>query len=432
MRHNQRNEVKGKHGAYESLEMIRLPKLILVIISVAMLLEACMKKDSINIRREENSNVTSVMQMENITRFLTSIYQMKKNFALKFGSRNDFETVDLYESEDLKRNLRHEFLRLSEMGMIKEYSNEVDIVQSEAIISQMLLIIPVIEKIKSVSVAPNSSEKVESDYSDKIFYSFKMIDGQWKLSKVEALLLNYEISTKYDSQVVYEFISNTPFAIEERIIYEKYFNKSIDESMLGRELEKFFKLNNTLPSMVSNKMPASWNKNNAVNYALQWTDNTGSNSTSSYNNSKYKANPGVDCANFVSQCLRAGGWLYASPYININSLNVWWYNDKTTSITSDDQGSLTWVNANALCNYVCVNNSYATFTPNAQARSGTVSASDLIWMPAWGVKTHVMMVTSVTCPTPNVYVIKYSAHTSNRKNATLSTGLTDITFGHFR
>ncbi|MCM1399324.1 MAG: leucine-rich repeat protein [Clostridium sp.] len=54
------------------------------------------------------------------------------------------------------------------------------------------------------------------------------------------------------------------------------------------------------------KAAAAYNPQAAANYALQYTDESGGSDTSSYNK-EYSYFSGNDCANFVSQCLVAGG-----------------------------------------------------------------------------------------------------------------------------
>lgn len=61
-------------------------------------------------------------------------------------------------------------------------------------------------------------------------------------------------------------------------------------------------------------------------------------------------NTSGDCANFISQCLRAGGaaMTYAPGHI-------WWYNNKGTSNVKDDTWSVSWTVAHSLYWYLKVN-----------------------------------------------------------------------------
>ena len=60
-----------------------------------------------------------------------------------------------------------------------------------------------------------------------------------------------------------------------------------------------------------------------------------------------------DCANFISQCLFAGGapMLYNASY-------PWWYNKNNTTSTKDDTWSVSWAVANSL--YWLLKNNYQT------------------------------------------------------------------------
>ena len=58
-----------------------------------------------------------------------------------------------------------------------------------------------------------------------------------------------------------------------------------------------------------------------------------------------------DCANFLSQCLKAGG-----VPLNYNQKNPWWYNSKGTSTTKDDTWSLSWTIAHSLYWLLKINN----------------------------------------------------------------------------
>ncbi|MCF6096930.1 amidase domain-containing protein [Thermovorax subterraneus] len=59
-----------------------------------------------------------------------------------------------------------------------------------------------------------------------------------------------------------------------------------------------------------------------------------------------------DCANFVSQALRAGGWPFANFGIDVTSPYAWYYDNKGTSSTSDDKYSHTWSVAKKLYTFI--------------------------------------------------------------------------------
>jgi cell wall-associated NlpC family hydrolase len=57
-----------------------------------------------------------------------------------------------------------------------------------------------------------------------------------------------------------------------------------------------------------------------------------------------------DCANFLSQCLRAGG----AP-MSYMSGHAWWYNNQGTPNTKDDTWSISWTVAHSLYWYLKIN-----------------------------------------------------------------------------
>lgn len=92
----------------------------------------------------------------------------------------------------------------------------------------------------------------------------------------------------------------------------------------------------------------AYSRENAVRYALTYALNP---------NPYYRYFPLIndtsgDCANFLSQCLRAGG--APMSYTNGHS---WWYNNQGTPNTKDDTWSFSWTVANSLYWYLKVNQS---------------------------------------------------------------------------
>ncbi|NPV72821.1 MAG: hypothetical protein HPY89_03275 [Pelotomaculum sp.] len=82
----------------------------------------------------------------------------------------------------------------------------------------------------------------------------------------------------------------------------------------------------------------AYNRSDAISYSNTWALGR---------NPSYKSFS-ADCANFTSQCLRAGGYSFVGWGNNtINDPYSWWYNNKGTSSTSDDAWTYTWsVSAN--------------------------------------------------------------------------------------
>ncbi|MCB2312170.1 amidase domain-containing protein [Clostridium tagluense] len=70
-----------------------------------------------------------------------------------------------------------------------------------------------------------------------------------------------------------------------------------------------------------------------------------------------------DCANFISQCLLAGG----APMI-YNGSHPWWYNKANTLSTKDDTWSVTWTVAHSL---------YWTLKVNEQSNANAIKGLEI-------------------------------------------------------
>ena len=409
-----------------------LPILVIFFL-IGMAFFSCRKDMPINNGKTDALSEANLSQVDNS---IHQILDLKQELAINFESRDKILMGDIYSSSEIRDAVRYQFLTLAEMGMVKKFSHNIEIFNNEALIQPNgVIIIPVVEKVSSTSIAPNSNETTESNFTNKLFFSFIPVNGVWKLSGIDILQPNYPITTGYDKTVVDKFITTESELKElsltnkdarvlygERKIITQFFDKKIDGNTLESQLNSFRQANNLLPQGDPMNKQSSLNRTNAAAYAVKYC--------LSYNSGYKLFLVGHDCANLASQSLKAGGFSYESPYKNgTTSYYVWWYNDNGTTKTSDDNASNTWVGADALCCYLCVNNSYASFKNVSQAFSGQVGLADLIWIPATGQKQHVMMITSIQ-KVSGVYVIKYSAHTTDSQNATWYKSST-AAFGHF-
>jgi hypothetical protein len=420
---------------------MRLGSLFLAFLFAVLLFNGC-SKDNLNSTIDSKISI-SKSDLNEIDYSINSVYKGKMDLALNYNNRENIKIDDIFYSAEVAQAVRYQFLFLAEMGMIKEYSHEVQILQNEiTYLPNGSVVVPGLEKVVSTSVPPNSLEKIQSEYTDKHFFTFTKIDDKWKLSSIEILLPFYGTETKYSKEAVSNFaITDSEMEqkakindvnkvlFEERQAFKQLFDNQISELKFGEQLYALYKSNDLLPTTNELKSQGSLNKTNAANYAKTWTDNSGSTSSTYYNNSVYRSYSPTDCANYCSQSLKAGGWQYETPYTN---WSLWWYDNKKTTKTSDDNGSNPWVGANALFKYVVP--SKATLKSVNQAHAGSVGLADLIWIPASGTKSHVMMTTNTVgiCLANGTYYtyIYYSAHTSNRKNYNLGS-YTDVVFGHF-
>lgn len=159
----------------------------------------------------------------------------------------------------------------------------------------------------------------------------------------------------------------------------------------------------------------SSNRTNAVSYARLWTDNTGTNSDTNYNNNQFKYfSYGNDCQNYVSQCIWYGFGGRSSSSKDFPMYSEWWANTVSTSTTWN------WTGTSYFYNEITSNyqndgygvQGYATTPSNIQI-------GDYIYVTG-----HVLLVTKAN-DTDGDGVVEYNeleicAHTSNRKDCNLS------------
>ena len=93
---------------------------------------------------------------------------------------------------------------------------------------------------------------------------------------------------------------------------------------------------------------------------------------------------GVDCANFASQCARAGDMLQAAG----STSSGWWYDKQGTSAPGDDTYSTSWINVTRQMGY------WNTRRTDWETSAGALSRGDFIYYD-WsgdGVWDHVAVV----------------------------------------
>lgn len=235
---------------------------------------------------------------------------------------------------------------------------------------------------KDLEIFSNVSEFTKEDWSRSIYSE----EGRSKIDPKEKEFL--------DSYV--EFIqSNEP--------KEEY-------------LKNWHEKNNNI---LINEIRGTYNNAQAVWYATYYNDNSGTCSTTSYNPA-YIAFSNADCANFVSQCIKHGGFTNISG--SSGSCNAWYYYNQGTSTTSDDTYSNSWSTANGLKRYLYDCGQYTTVVYPSDLWTGTnIIAGDVFFMadppPQSGQApyyTHSMVVTNIA--NSQIY---YSAHCNNRINRSM-------------
>ncbi|MDF1618628.1 amidase domain-containing protein [Petrocella sp. FN5] len=146
-------------------------------------------------------------------------------------------------------------------------------------------------------------------------------------------------------------------------------------------------------------------------YALWYSEDTGDNTTDSYNNSQFKSYGSNDCQNFVSQCIWWGMGGRSSSSKDYPMTSVWWANTSGETSTWNWTGTSyfkSWVQGSNNSNIDGVDYSYPTY----------IEKCDYIYVPG-----HVMIVSNIVDLDSDGYAdwneIQICAHTSNRNDHNL-------------
>jgi len=156
----------------------------------------------------------------------------------------------------------------------------------------------------------------------------------------------------------------------------------------------------TLRYTVAKTNTSVYDASEAIEYARKWNGASyGSWDHTGYNNAEYYAytqsngySGNQDCANFVSQCLHAGGL----------PMDKTWY--------SDWKGSTAWINGYSLSNYLVDTLGYKGYT-SSQISIDNISAGDVVYTKRSTSGSHVLIVSKVE--NGKVYCC---AHTSNNND----------------
>lgn len=158
---------------------------------------------------------------------------------------------------------------------------------------------------------------------------------------------------------------------------------------------------------------AVYDRDKAVSYATHWAKTPNSN--------QYHVFP-TDCANFVSQCLYAGGWQETGSYDDYLSPDAWYYDYYTWPARWCKGYSRTWAVANDMTNFLNRHPERAyskryIFESERKAWGQRHRVGDVV-VADWegdGYYDHAMIITKVK-PT-EIYL---SYHTPNKSNVKLT------------
>lgn len=134
-----------------------------------------------------------------------------------------------------------------------------------------------------------------------------------------------------------------------------------------------------------------YNRSDAVRYAKLWAPN---------HNPFFPNYGGLDCTNFVSQCLWSGGW----PMIALPGGMGWW--------SGGEKSSRTWCNAQHFCDYM------EEYRIAVECKREELIPGDIVTEVYMGRDNHVMFVTGIGSGSDRD--ILYSAHSNTRLDYSLA------------
>ncbi|MEA3424504.1 MAG: amidase domain-containing protein [Bacillota bacterium] len=159
---------------------------------------------------------------------------------------------------------------------------------------------------------------------------------------------------------------------------------------------------------------SSGDREDAVSYAFDYTDDTGGSSTTYYNTSQFKTYGTDDCQNFVSQCIWSGFGGTSSANKDLPMVLQWWAN-----LTGEDNYDH-WVNTGESLDWVTDNDDYNDYGIQGYSTSvNNILEGDYVYVPG-----HVMFINQAddldgngTVDYDEIYIC---SHTNNREDHLLA------------
>jgi len=171
-------------------------------------------------------------------------------------------------------------------------------------------------------------------------------------------------------------------------------------------------------SLKSTKINALFFPEDAVWYALKYTNNSESAYDASPFNKFYDYSLPNDCANFVSQCIFYGG--IHNDDISDDFVNGWSYDFAEEE--PDYNSTYAWKNVTGLYLYLkreyYVKEYYIVTEAEYNAYKNEAKLGDLVFDTEAG-HHHAMIITNIVKSGSTVQDVQYSGHTINRVNKTL-------------
>lgn len=331
-----------------------------LVILVTVLLSACNKKTSESLSTTPNTRYNLLYEDGYINNVVGDLSQSDLK-AMHLLAAKTLETRTLW-ADDWNNNATYPlseelfttpFVHKQTKFILSEFAREakpprrgdnvsleqVKIDFSEIIKLENFYFVPVSMKIPSPDQQSGLTVIKSSFVFKKVAKKFLIAKyDRGNLLEFDTWVNKNEVIKEFGSQDWNISIYNPEYVIKSTIPNKKFHLKRI-EYLEGKieqqEFNNYFPQSSTTPKSKTNKTTGYYNRNAAVNYAL----------THAYNyNSNYRSFAPTDCANFISQCIKAGGFVEKYRFGTEGSCEYWWYRGS--------RNSQTWTTANGLKRYL--------------------------------------------------------------------------------
>ncbi|SHJ89005.1 amidase domain-containing protein [Paramaledivibacter caminithermalis] len=265
------------------------------------------------------------------------------------------------------------------------------------------------------SIELNLSTTIKYNYLDEPFndvithnMTLKKIKDKWYITEdkyIDEFKMLYDLQTDFD-KIVPDI--------------KEIYKKNTSKNKLNNRIEKDIIEVMSIPGDSYDSYSSS-DREDAVEYARKYSENTGGYDSSSYNNSQFKYfSYKNDCQNFVSQCIWYGFGGRSSANKDYPMCSEWWADTNSTSTTWN------WTGTSYFYDWITEN--YDDYINNHNTGYGVqgypttpskIKKGDYVYVPG-----HVLFISKAD-DLDNDGVVEYNeieicAHTSNRKDKNLA------------
>jgi outer membrane murein-binding lipoprotein Lpp len=338
---------------------------LLAMVATMFTLGGCEKQEI----KSENSVSTPTTglndQQVQLQKDVDAIYNYLGKIGDNWEKRYEYQLPNAFISTGLKNMIQLEmfFTIRHADDRWNAYANSARLLWEKAETCGKYLVVPAhidFDEMTTRIVNPDGSIGAEQQQNDDqmAYFTVELVNNKYIIHHYnrdgvkETILCDFAKSfSDGDWEAILEKSNSTP----ENLKWFEYINGGITPKEWIQYLESNQDSESTIETTVQER--GTYNRSNATVYAYN---------NALVCNAAYFAYA-QDCANFVSQCLKNGGFVNDNNPNSTSSGSAWFYNTMNTASTSDDISTQTWKTANGLRNYLVVFQSYAN---NVTAHNG--------------------------------------------------------------